>query len=173
MLWYVAGAIFLVNAVFLVLYKWRGWMTYDRYWLSLMFVAAPFAWALGAYFLEDYIHSLPAAGDELVHGQVIVRQRARDNWGLEHPELMIQVEDSPDMVKANLRGDTAEKIPNRVSFYYSGDPSREVHLREETNLLLPAALFLLLVPLLGAAILVYVERRRYRAAAARGAAQAA
>jgi hypothetical protein len=171
MIWALAGAIGVANAVFLVLYKWRGWMTYDRYWLSLAFVVSPFAWAFGLYFLEDYIHSLPSSGDELVHGEVFMRQRGADSWGMEHPELTIQVEGKKDMVKANLRGDTDKKIPNRVSFYYSGDPNKEVHLREETNPLW-AALFLLLTPLLVAAVLIYVERKRFQVAASASGASA-
>src|ERR1700722_11470364 len=115
-----------------------------------MFLAAPFAWALGAYFLLEFIHGLPSAGAELVRGRVIMRQRARDDWGLEHPELTIKVDGRDDVVRANLSADSPERIPDEVSFYYSGDPKKEVRLREETNPL-GAALFLLLTPLLMAA----------------------
>jgi hypothetical protein len=165
MFWYVALAIGVANAAFLAWRKWRGRMTLDRYWLGLMLLAAPFGWALAIYFLLDFVHGLPSAGDELVHGRVLARGRARDGWGLEHPELTIKVLGKNDVVRANLVGDTADRIPDEVSFYYSGDPKKEVRLREETNPLW-AALFLLLLPLLGAAVLAYAERRRIPAPAA-------
>ncbi|HEY7153853.1 MAG TPA: hypothetical protein VH575_07820 [Gemmataceae bacterium] len=136
-------------------------MRFDRYWLGLMFVMAPFAWALGSYFFLDYLHSFPSQGDELVHGKVFMRQKGRGAWGLEHPELTIKIEGKEDMVKAYLVGDTAEKIPDEVSFYYSGDPKKEVRLREESNSLW-AALFLLLAPLLVAVVLAYIEWRGRR-----------
>jgi hypothetical protein len=161
----VVVAIYLVNGALFAWGKWRGGITLDRYWLGLMFLAAPFAWALGAYFLLDFVHGLPSSGAELVRGRVIMRQRARDDWGLEHPELTIKVDGRDDVVRANLSADSAERIPDEVSFYYSGDPRKEVRLREETNPL-GAALFLLLTPLLMAAGLVYAERRRHQAAAA-------
>jgi hypothetical protein len=163
MFWYVVIGIGVANAAFLAWHKWRGRMMLDRYWLGLGLVAAPFAWALGVYFLLDFVHGLPSSGDQLVHGRVLVRQKARDRWGLEHPELTIQVEGKGDLVKANLAGDSTERIPDEVSFYYSGDPKKEVRLREETNPLW-AGLFLLLAPLLMAAWLAYLERRRRRSA---------
>jgi hypothetical protein len=95
---------------------------------------------------------------------VIARQKARDAWGLEHPELLIRVEGQGDLVKASLVGDSSERIPDDVSFYYSGDPTKEVRLREETNPLGPA-LFLLVAPLVGAAVLAHFERRRRRSIA--------
>ena len=156
MFWYVVLAVGVMNAAFLVWYKWRGYMRLDRYWLGLMFVMAPFSWALGSYFFQDYIHGFPSQGDELVHGKVFTRQKGRGAWGLEHPELTIKIEGKEDMVKAYLIGDAAEKIPDEVSFYYSGDPRKEVRLREESNPLW-AALFLLLTPLLVAAVLASIE----------------
>ncbi|HEY7315487.1 MAG TPA: hypothetical protein VH643_39520 [Gemmataceae bacterium] len=161
MFWYVVIAVGVMNAAFLVWYKWRGYMTLDRYWLGLMLVMAPFAWALGSYFFLDYVHGFPSPGDELVHGKVFMRQKGRGAWGLQHPELTIKIEGKEDMVKAYLVGDSAEKIPDEVSFYYSGDPKKEVRLREESNPLW-AALFLLLTPLLVAVVLAYIEWKRRR-----------
>lgn len=161
MFWYVVIAIGVMNAAFLVWYKRRGFMRLDRYWLGLMFVMAPFAWALGSYFFLDYIRGFPSQGDELVHGKVFMRQKGRGAWGLEHPELTIKIEGKEDMVKAYLIGDTAEKMPDEVSFYYSGDPKKEVRLREESNPLW-AALLLLLTPLLVAGVLAYIEWRGRR-----------
>src|SRR5262245_16113671 len=146
-MWYLVVGIGLANALFLVLLKWRGYMTLDRYWLSLMFVVTPFAWALGYIFLTDFIHSIPRSGDELVHGKVFMRQKMRDAWGMEHPELTIQIDGKDVMVKASLMGTDMKKVPDQVSFYYSGDPNREVFLQEETSTIW-GALFLLLVPLL-------------------------
>lgn len=163
MFWYVAIGIGVMNAAFLAWYKWRGYLKLDRYWLGLMFVMAPFAWSLGSYFLLDYLRGFPSAGDELVHGKVFMRQKGRGDWGLEHPELTIEIDGKKEMVKAYLIGDSADKIPNDVSFYYSGDPSKEVRLREESNPLW-AALFLLLTPLLVAVGLAYFERRMRQAA---------
>jgi hypothetical protein len=161
MFWYVVLAVGVMNALFLVWYKWRGYMKLDRYWLGLMYVMAPFAWALGAYFFLDYIHGFPSQGDELVRGKVFMRQKGRGAWGLEHPELTIKIEGKEDMVKAYLVGDTAEKVPDEVSFYYSGDPNKEVRLREESNPLW-AALFLLFTPLLVAGVLAYIGWRGRR-----------
>jgi hypothetical protein len=99
----------------------------------------------------------------LAHGKGFMRQKGRRAWVLEHPELTIKIEGKEDIVKAYLGGDSAEKIPDEVSFYYAGDPKKEIRLREESNPLW-AALFLLLTPLLGAATLAYIEwhRRRQR-----------
>jgi hypothetical protein len=163
MFWCVAGAIFVANALFLVWYKWRGFMTYDRYWMGMMLVAAPFAWTIAVYFLLDYVHGLPSSGAELVHGRVFMRQKGRDNWGMEHAELTIKIDDTKDMVKANLIANSSEQIPEEVSFYYSGDPTKEVRLREETNPLW-AALGLLLIPLLTAIWLARLDRKQRRGA---------
>jgi hypothetical protein len=158
MFWYLVIAFYVVNGLFAAGYGLSGRMRHVRIWLMLLFVAAPFAWALGVTFLLDYFRGLPSSDSREVRGTVFMRQRGKDAWGLEHDELTITVEGTNDLVKANLIGDSGKNIPDEVTFHYSGDPAREVRLREETNPLW-AALFLLLTPLAGAVVLFFLDRR--------------
>lgn len=41
--------------------------------------------------------------------------------------------DNGDIVRAYLMMDTPADLPERVTFYYGGDPNEEVHCREETD----------------------------------------
>lgn len=56
--------------------------------------------------------------------------------GNKRPRLTVKIDGSPILVRADLSMDGLDKIPEAVSFYYSGDPRREVHLLQEGNQLL-------------------------------------
>src|SRR5262249_29597640 len=148
-----------VNGVFLAWYAWSGRMRLHRMWLGLGLLVAPFGWALGLLFLLDFVHSFPKPGEQVVNGKVVSRAMLQSAWGIQRPVLTIQVEGTNDMVKAELSANALKDLPDDVTFSYSGDPSREVFLQQETNPIW-GALFLLLLPALGVAFLLYVERQR-------------
>lgn len=82
----------------------------------------------------------------LTHGTVIKRGSTWQ-WGIfSRPELTIRIKDSNTVARAVLSSNNEHSIPDTVSFYFDGDPIKEVFLRQERNPLLIA------VPCLGATI---------------------
>ena len=58
---------------------------------------------------------------------------------------MVRIHGTREVVKAVLMNDGPKDIPKEVSFLYTGDPTKEVHLMEETDAILPS-IILLLIP---------------------------
>lgn len=86
-------------------------------------------------FLVDYLSSGHSPDDKLVWGTVIKRSFAPQRFRPTGPRLTIRVDHSEDVAHADLANDRIDEFPDRVSFYYSGDPRKEVHLVLEENLI--------------------------------------
>ncbi len=125
---------------------------------ELLLAAIPFAWALGLTYLWDSFGSWPSSTDTLAQGRVIVRQMAPNRWGIRRPELLIRIENTQVLVRASLALSGTDEVPDRVSFFYSGDPNREVLIREQVSPFW-GALFFLGLPVGALLLLGYVERK--------------
>ena len=98
--------------------------------LLLIVVSLP----LSVILFNDFIHSRPSPNDQLVHGQVVRREMSIGGWlRIQRPLLTIKLENSDVIVKASLATNGINDMPNIVTFYYSGDPNKEVYLQEEYN----------------------------------------
>ena len=98
--------------------------------LLLIVISLP----LSAFLFSDFIHSRPSPNNELVHGQVIRREMGLVGWlRIERPLLTIKIDNSDVIVQGSLSLNGINDMPDTVTFYYSGNPSREVYLQEEYN----------------------------------------
>jgi hypothetical protein len=88
----------------------------------------------GSVFCMDVMESRRSPGDRLVWGTVIRREYARQWWRPIGPRLVVKIDGTPITVNADLINDAIDTLPDRVSFYYSGDRSKEVRLLCETSL---------------------------------------
>lgn len=95
----------------------------------------------GALLFADYVRNRPKASWRVVRGAVVERGSARLAGFVKRPELTIRVVPDGPNVRAVLAMNSSEKIPDTVSFHYSGDPAKEVFLEEETSSLTGALLF--------------------------------
>lgn len=94
-----------------------------------LLLALCFALPIGWFMLLDTVKRYDTDGMELLRGRIIGElPRA----GI-RPVVDVDVDDRKITVKATLMMDSVVSMPPRVSFYYSGDPTQEVHLREESN----------------------------------------
>ncbi len=85
------------------------------------------------FLFVDFLHSLPSPTDRLVQGQVVGREMGTAALGIQRPLLTVQLDDADVLVQASLSMNDIDDMPDHVTFYYSGDPGREVYLQEETN----------------------------------------
>lgn len=108
-----------------------------------LYVVVCFALPIGGILLEDAVKRYNTAGKPLLAGKVIGVIPKQSGWEL-RPVVEIDVDRHDFNVRARLQMDTAKDFPQRVTFYYGGDPADEVHLREETNPLWGALFFLIL-----------------------------
>ena len=81
----------------------------------------------------------------MVRGTVVERRMVTVGGIAKRPHLTIRVEPKGQNVHAVLLMSGSSKIPDAVNFRYSGDPSKEVFLEEETSSLTGGLLFLGLV----------------------------
>jgi hypothetical protein len=129
------------------------------------------AWAavgflMSALLLIDYVRTRPDPDWPLVEGTVTERRVVRVNLVADRPYLSVQIGTDGPPVYAILAMDASSSIPDRVTFRYGGDSSREVALLEETSSLHGALLLLALGVL---AVLVWLGCIRYhKASVARG-----
>lgn len=86
-------------------------------------------------FTIENIEGSPSSGDSLVSGTVIGRTFAPQRFRPTGPRLFVRIDNSPVVVHADLTNDKIDKLPDRVSFYYSGNPQKEVRLLQERNLI--------------------------------------
>lgn len=108
--------------------------------LACLALAVP-ALHLGWAFHRDEADSTPSLRYRLVWGSVVKREMAPQAHRPYGPRLTIRLDDGPVLVHADLMNDRIDALPDRVSFYYSGDPSREVRLTQEKPLGADAMLF--------------------------------
>ena len=111
----------------------------------------PFSVVLGGYLFYEWLNIKPPANSELTTGTVIERELVKLKIS-KRPRLTIQINNAPEKVHAILSLDGIEKLPDTVTFYYSGEPREEVHLLEEANPLI-YALFFFFAPIL---LLVFI-----------------
>src|SRR5574339_78346 len=88
------------------------------------------------------MYSRPSPNDQLVHGFVVNREMGTTTFGIVRPILTVQIQETGETVYAVLSLSGINDVPNNVTFYYSGDPSQEVYLIEETNPIWGFMLFL-------------------------------
>jgi hypothetical protein len=96
------------------------------------------------YLFNDFMYSRPSPNDQLVHGYVVKREMGTTTFGIVRPILTVQIQDTGENVNAVLSLSGINDIPANVTFYYSGDPSQEVYLLEETNPIWGFMLFLIM-----------------------------
>jgi len=121
----------------------HSWLKGQR--IKLLFVML-FALPLAGVELYDYAVHYPRADWELKSGRVIMRAMASTHLGIKRPLLTVRIDGTDTAVFASLGGSGINDVPGRVTFYYSGDPTREVLLREETSPLWIGLFFLVLPP---------------------------
>jgi len=120
--------------------------------------------ALGAsvIYFRDYITTRPDPSWPIVHGEVISRSMIRVGGIARRPYLRIRVVPSGPIVHAILATNAMQDIPDNVSFRYSGDPTKEVELLEETSSLAGALMFLGIAGSVPIAWSWYIRRQRAR-----------
>ncbi len=104
----------------------------------------------------DFLHVQAAQTNELVQGEVVKREISLDSLKMKRPLLTIHLADSDIFVKASLSMDGINDVPDSVHVYYSGDPSQEVYLQEETNPIWGSILFIVLGGLL---LFMYITKK--------------
>ena len=65
---------------------------------------------------------------------------------MKRPRLKIRINDKETIISAVLSMDGINDLPKKVSFYYSGDPKKEVYLLQETSALIVSLFFFLAPP---------------------------
>ena len=89
--------------------------------------------ALGTSLAVEGYRSLTPRDAELTHGQVIHAELTR-RWFAPRWLLTIRINGTETRVKAILAGQgSSPDLPKEVSFYYSGDPAREITLSEDVQ----------------------------------------
>jgi hypothetical protein len=94
-----------------------------------MFFVALVGFLFGAVMLVSWIQRLMVAGYPIVTGEVVARTPIKE-WGIPRVDFTVEIPDSSAVVHAHAQRYLLEKVPNRVRFRYSGDPSRPVYLFE-------------------------------------------
>jgi hypothetical protein len=119
-----------------------------RYSRGTVYICATVSLLLSAAVAADYYRERPDPTWPVVHGQVVARDSVTRFYFMRRPKLTIRLEPDGPSVTAVLMTDSSANIPDRVSFRYGGNPSKEVHLLAETSPVLVAALIGSLAPLL-------------------------
>jgi hypothetical protein len=91
--------------------------------------AAIVGFVFGAVMLISWIPRLAVSRSPVFTGTVVARTPITE-WSVPRVDFAIKIAGSPDVVHAHTQRYLLSKIPNRVRFRYSGDPSRLVYLFE-------------------------------------------
>jgi hypothetical protein len=83
----------------------------------------------GAVMVISWFPRLAVSHSPVVTGSVVARTPIAE-WGVPRADFTIKVPGEPDLVHAHTQRYLLNKIPDRVRFRYSGDPSRRVYLFE-------------------------------------------
>ena len=132
-----------------------------RNYRTKLYIFLPISWLLGLFLAMDVVKVHSHSSSALVYGQVVERQIHANQWGISRPYLTIQINGTSALVHASLSMNSVDEMPDKVSFFYSGDPSREVFLQQETDPLWGALLMFLLPPI-GLLMIHFWERRERR-----------
>ncbi|MGC1379242.1 MAG: hypothetical protein WA821_23630 [Anaerolineales bacterium] len=143
---------------------------------SFKFVAILLAvmFLLGAGLMAvEYTSSLPKPGDRLVEGRIVNIEVEKTTY---HEFLMpdstdydtvltIKILNTDTVVTTVMGGDWTNRIPDVVTFYYSGDPTQRVFLQQDTSPLVGVVLFLVmgLTVILGISVVLMLYKREERA----------
>lgn len=119
-----------------------------RYSRGTLYISATVSLLMSVTLAADYYRERPDPTWPVVHGQVIARDSETRYLFMRRPKLTIRIEPDGPSVTAVLMTNSSANIPDRVAFGYGGNPSREVHLVEETSPILVAAFVGSLAPLL-------------------------
>jgi 4-amino-4-deoxy-L-arabinose transferase-like glycosyltransferase len=125
---------------------------------NILILVGIVAVVMSGIFFSDYLRTSPDKSWPIVQGTVQVRQTVLVNGFAKRPKLVIQIEPNGPMVYAVLQMSASSNIPDHVTFRYSGDPSKEVQLFEETSSLSGGFAFLGLAVLL---LLIWPSYKRY------------
>jgi hypothetical protein len=94
----------------------------------MVFVAVV-GFLFGAVMMISWVQRLAVARFPVVTGEVVARTPIKE-WGIPRVDFTIEIPDSSTIVHARAQRYLLEKVPARVRFRYSGDPSRPVYLFE-------------------------------------------
>jgi hypothetical protein len=94
-----------------------------------MLFATAAGFVFGAAMLISCIPRLAVSRSPVVTGSVVARAPITE-WGVPRADFTIKLAGKPDVVHAHTQRYLLNKIPGRVRFRYSGDPTRRVYLFE-------------------------------------------
>ena len=105
----------------------------------------------GAAFFVQAVHVFEVRNAPIVTGHIVLRKPIRE-FSVPRADFTILIDGKGTEVHAHVQRYLMSKVPDRVSFHYSGDPARTVFLFEHENnpyllvvLLWGSAVFLLLL----------------------------
>lgn len=125
---------------------------------AILWILLPLAWVLGAVLCYEWQTSRSGPGDELIIGEVADREMAKVWSFVRRPKLIVTSDRAPRPLYAVLSVDGIDDIPTAVSFYYSGDPAKEIYLQQESSPLW-FGLFFIMAPVLGLLFIGWYRRR--------------
>jgi len=125
--------------------------------VPLIWILLPISWCFGAYFLYEHINNSRKYDDQIYTGIVVSRDFTTIGI-MKRPRLNIKLNDRETIVSAVLSMDGINDLPEVVSFYYSGDPKKEVYLMQEASELI-IFLFFFLTPPAGLFFLKLYEKK--------------
>ncbi len=104
----------------------------SKYYMQLLCVL-PIGLIMGSVFLWEWYAVQPSNDDQLLSGKIVEETIGKHLDHIERPALIIRIDDTDIMVKAILSMNGKGWRRDKVTFYYSGDPKKEIYLLEETN----------------------------------------
>jgi len=137
---------------------------------SLFFVAVLFLLGTGVTIIE-YNNRLPRPGYRLVEGRVVKKEVKKISTASSYGDsysyeifLTIKIVNTDTVLTARWNDASTNKIPDVVTFYYSGDPTERVSLLEDTSWLRGwmALLTITAIMLLGLILAVMLQKREQR-----------
>lgn len=102
-------------------------------WKAFFLILTPFLVLIGVGLLQEGLRQRKNASLPEYTGRVVASDYTMVFGVMRRPVLTIQVDGSSEAVSAVLMTNSADKIPQRVSFHWSGEPGAEVGLKQETN----------------------------------------
>jgi hypothetical protein len=115
-----------------------------------LLVAALVGVVLGSHLMIQGYYSLVPAGADLTQGEVI-HSEVTKRWGIPKKLLTVRISGTETVVKAIDLDGKDGPLRDRVSFYYSGDPTELVYLPEQIELVYLGLFF---IAVAGACVLV-------------------
>ena len=106
--------------------------------LIALLLFTPLSILLSIIFLYETYISYQTYDNNLVSGTVVSREKTKA-YTATRTLIKIKIDNTGTVVNAVLMLD--KETPDKVSFYYSGNPAKEVYLQCETNPLLGTLIF--------------------------------